>query len=172
MGRIFVVTAVVPNAEPEKYGGVRVDDESLAPAFDPETFETNVPNLFLAGGAVAGRNTGSIFIENGRFHGEKIIGVLAARLALALRQSVKNLGKQMAADMKLPLLDNIMWNCLAGPHAPFAIGEGAIRRYAPGFSPIVGCEDPRPSRYSDFAGSHSTILPSSCFRWTIVKSSR
>jgi GNAT superfamily N-acetyltransferase len=40
------------------------------------------------------------------------------------------------------LLDNIMWNCLSGPHAPFAIGAGAVRRYAPGFSPIVGCENP------------------------------
>jgi thioredoxin reductase (NADPH) len=40
-----------------------------------------VPNLFVAGGASAGRNTGSIFIENGRFHGEKIISVLAERLA-------------------------------------------------------------------------------------------
>jgi ribosomal protein S18 acetylase RimI-like enzyme len=39
-------------------------------------------------------------------------------------------------------LDNIMWNCLSGPHARFATGEGAIRRYAPGFSPIAGCEDP------------------------------
>ena len=37
--------------------------------------------VFLAGGAVAGRNTGSIFIENGRFHGEKIIEVVAERLA-------------------------------------------------------------------------------------------
>ena len=40
------------------------------------------------------------------------------------------------------LLDNIMWNCLSGPHAKFATGAGAVRRYAPGFSPIVGCEDP------------------------------
>jgi GNAT superfamily N-acetyltransferase len=41
----------------------------------------------------------------------------------------------------IPLLDNIMWNCLSGPHARFATGEGSVRRYAPGFSPIVGCED-------------------------------
>jgi ribosomal protein S18 acetylase RimI-like enzyme len=40
------------------------------------------------------------------------------------------------------LLDNIMWNCLSGPHAKFAIGAGSVRRYAPGFSAIVGCEDP------------------------------
>jgi ribosomal protein S18 acetylase RimI-like enzyme len=42
-----------------------------------------------------------------------------------------------------PLLDNIMWNCLSGPHAKFATGSGAVRRYAPGFSPIVGCENPQ-----------------------------
>ena len=40
------------------------------------------------------------------------------------------------------LLGNIMWNCLSGPHARFATGSGAVRRYAPGFSPIVGCENP------------------------------
>jgi len=39
-------------------------------------------------------------------------------------------------------LDNIMWNCLSGPHAVFASGEGDVRRYAPGFSPIIGCRDP------------------------------
>jgi hypothetical protein len=38
-----------------------------------------VPNLFVAGGAIAGRHTGNIFIENGRFHGERIIGVVAGR---------------------------------------------------------------------------------------------
>ena len=32
------------------------------------------------GGAVAGRHTGNIFIENGRFHGAKIVDALAQRL--------------------------------------------------------------------------------------------
>ena len=40
------------------------------------------------------------------------------------------------------LLDNIMWNCMSGPHAKFATGSGSVRRYARGFSPIVGCENP------------------------------
>jgi GNAT superfamily N-acetyltransferase len=40
------------------------------------------------------------------------------------------------------LLENVMWNCLSGPQARFATGGGAVRRYAPGFSPIVGCQDP------------------------------
>ena len=53
------------------------------------------------------------------------------------------------------LLQNIMWNCMTGPHAKFAVGEGDVRRYAPGFSPIVGCREPeRPdfatlARYSE-----------------------
>jgi thioredoxin reductase (NADPH) len=51
-----------------------------APVHDPDTFETNVPGLFVAGGAVAGIDTGTVFIENGRFHGEKIVEVIARRL--------------------------------------------------------------------------------------------
>jgi bacillithiol disulfide reductase len=39
-----------------------------------------VPNLFVAGGAIAGIDTGTIFIENGRFHGEKIVETIASRL--------------------------------------------------------------------------------------------
>ena len=38
-----------------------------------------MPGLFVAGGAIAGVDTGTIFIENGRFHGEKIIEVIAQR---------------------------------------------------------------------------------------------
>jgi thioredoxin reductase (NADPH) len=39
-----------------------------------------VPGLFVAGGAIAGVDTGTIFIENGRFHGEKIIDAIARRM--------------------------------------------------------------------------------------------
>lgn len=60
--------------------GVELDPETLVPRHDPATFETNVPNLFVAGGQLAGVRTGSIFIENGRFHGEQIARALAARM--------------------------------------------------------------------------------------------
>jgi ribosomal protein S18 acetylase RimI-like enzyme len=36
------------------------------------------------------------------------------------------------------LLDNITWHTLSGPQAIFAAGTDEARRYAPGFSPIVG----------------------------------
>jgi thioredoxin reductase (NADPH) len=55
-------------------------NERRVPAYDPATFETNVPGLFVAGGALAGMDTSNIFIENGRFHGEKIVEVIAERL--------------------------------------------------------------------------------------------
>ncbi len=41
------------------------------------------------------------------------------------------------------LLDNIIWNSLTGAHAKFAAGTGDARRYAKGFSPIVGFRDPQ-----------------------------
>ena len=59
--------------------GVRLTERE-GPVHDPETFETNVPGLYVAGGAIAGVDTGTIFIENGRFHGEKIIEAIARRL--------------------------------------------------------------------------------------------
>jgi GNAT superfamily N-acetyltransferase len=49
------------------------------------------------------------------------------------------------------LLDNVMWNCLSGPQARFATGSGAVRRYAPGFSPIVGCADPERPDFAELA---------------------
>ena len=77
---VLLLTGYRPDVDLMRRAGIRCHDETLAPDLDPETFETNVPNLFIAGGAVAGRNTGSIFIENGRFHGERIIKVLAERI--------------------------------------------------------------------------------------------
>jgi thioredoxin reductase (NADPH) len=60
--------------------GVQIDPVSLVPAHDPETLETNVANLFLAGGVVAGVGSAPVFIENGRLHGEKVVSLVANRL--------------------------------------------------------------------------------------------
>jgi thioredoxin reductase (NADPH) len=77
---VFLLTGYHPDADLMRQAGIQCDDVTLAPSMNSETFETNVPNLFLAGGCIAGRNTGSIFIENGRFHGERIVNVIAERL--------------------------------------------------------------------------------------------
>jgi thioredoxin reductase (NADPH) len=76
---VFLLTGYHPDVNLMRAAGIRCDEESLTPELNLETFETNVPNLFIAGGAIAGKKTGNIFIENGRFHGEKIVSVLAER---------------------------------------------------------------------------------------------
>jgi thioredoxin reductase (NADPH) len=78
---VFLLTGYHPDVDLMQRAGVRCDPDSLRPELSQDTFETNVPNLFIAGGAIAGKHTGNIFIENGRFHGEKIVSVLAERLA-------------------------------------------------------------------------------------------
>ena len=72
-------------ADPEflRRSGVEVMAGTDEPHYSSETFETNVPNLFIAGGQLAGKRTGTIFIENGRFHGERIARVLADRFKQA-----------------------------------------------------------------------------------------
>src|SRR4029078_2243978 len=39
------------------------------------------------------------------------------------------------------LLDHVTWHALSGSQARFATGTDEVRRYAPGFSPIIGFAD-------------------------------
>jgi ribosomal protein S18 acetylase RimI-like enzyme len=41
-----------------------------------------------------------------------------------------------------PLLDNAIWQALSGSQAHHAVGTDTVRRYARGFSPIIGSADP------------------------------
>jgi len=77
---VFLLTGYRADSDLMARAGVTFNARN-APHHDPETFETNVANLFVAGGAIAGDDTGTVFIENGRFHGVKIIEVIAKRLA-------------------------------------------------------------------------------------------
>jgi thioredoxin reductase (NADPH) len=69
---VLLLTGYHPDFDLLKQAGVELGAR-MEPRFDPETMETNVPGLFVAGGLVGGLDTGAIFIENGRFHGEKIV---------------------------------------------------------------------------------------------------
>lgn len=51
-------------------------NEDLVPSFNDETLETNVENVFVAGVLNGGLKTNSLFIENTRDHGKKIIAAL------------------------------------------------------------------------------------------------
>ena len=64
--------------------GIRFEGPDRLPVCDPETLESNVPGIYLAGVIVAGMRTNEIFIENGRFHSHQIARALAAKLVPAL----------------------------------------------------------------------------------------
>lgn len=59
--------------------GIAYDRESGRPQINPDTLETSVPGVHVAGSVTAGNKISEIFIENGRFDGEKIFGTGAER---------------------------------------------------------------------------------------------
>ena len=78
--RVFLLTGYHADFTLLEACGIVIDADTGVPTYDPSTLESNVPNVFLAGGVLAGRDTAPIFIENGRFHGERLVKVLAERL--------------------------------------------------------------------------------------------
>jgi ribosomal protein S18 acetylase RimI-like enzyme len=64
------------------------------------------------------------------------------------------------------LLDNIFWHCLSGPHAHLASGNDAARRYARGFSPIVGFPDPHHPDFGALAPFCETGEQFYCDAWS------
>jgi thioredoxin reductase (NADPH) len=75
----FVLIGYEPDSAFLESAGIALDPATLAPACHPETLETTVPGLFVAGSVVAGRETNKIFVENGRLHGRKIVAAIVSR---------------------------------------------------------------------------------------------
>src|SRR5690242_3255670 len=73
---VYVMTGFAPNTDLLRQIGVPIDDKSGIPAHDPNTLETTIPNLFIAGVVIAGFDANKVFIENGRYHGDKIVAKL------------------------------------------------------------------------------------------------
>ena len=69
---VFALTGYHPDFEFLERHGIRLNPETQRPNLNPETYETERPGMYLAGVLVAGVFTNEVFIENGRFHGEKI----------------------------------------------------------------------------------------------------
>jgi thioredoxin reductase (NADPH) len=58
--------------------GISLDPATNKPSMNPQTHESNVPGIYLAGVVIGGNHNSEIFIENGRFHGKQIVSALAA----------------------------------------------------------------------------------------------
>jgi thioredoxin reductase (NADPH) len=66
---VFAMIGYHPDHHFLKTMGIQIDDETGRPMFNPETMETNLEGIYIAGVIAAGNNANEIFIENGRFHG-------------------------------------------------------------------------------------------------------
>lgn len=81
--------------------GVRREGDNRVPVFNPDTMETNVPGLYLAGTVAAGiQQHYTLFIENSHEHAGKIVRTLTGRWP-------ERLGSVAARSYALPLEDII-----------------------------------------------------------------
>jgi thioredoxin reductase (NADPH) len=79
--RVYALTGYHPDFDLFRRIGIELDAETARPRCDPQTLETNVPGVHMAGSITAGRATSEVFIENGRFDGERIFGSVEAKPA-------------------------------------------------------------------------------------------
>jgi thioredoxin reductase (NADPH) len=71
---VIAMTGYQPNLEfLRKTGIVLSDDEKKSPVYNPDTMESNLKNIYLAGVVCGGMETHVWFIENSREHANKII---------------------------------------------------------------------------------------------------
>ena len=77
---VFAMTGYRPDLEFFKSIGVQLSKLDQRPLIDKDTYESNVPGVYLAGVVVAGMMTNEVFIENGRFHGKVVIHHIRDRL--------------------------------------------------------------------------------------------
>ncbi|QKY71616.1 YpdA family putative bacillithiol disulfide reductase [Lentibacillus sp. CBA3610] len=76
---VFAMTGYKPDLQFLKQAGIQIDEETGRPYYEPETMETNVPGIYVAGVVASGYNNNEIFIENGRFHGGTIARAITSK---------------------------------------------------------------------------------------------
>jgi thioredoxin reductase (NADPH) len=77
---VFALTGYRPDYDFLRSMGIELSSDQCRPVCDPESLESNVPGIYVAGVIVAGSRTNEIFIENGRFHGQQIARDLKKKL--------------------------------------------------------------------------------------------
>lgn len=70
---VLAMTGYLPDFDLLKNSGIDLQGECLNPVYNPETMESNIENLYLAGVVCGGKDTHLWFIENSRIHAEMII---------------------------------------------------------------------------------------------------
>jgi thioredoxin reductase (NADPH) len=79
---VLAMTGYQPNLDFLRNMGIALaDDDVCSPAYNEDTYETNVKGIYLAGVICGGMNTHKLFIENSRVHAEKIIADIQSKKA-------------------------------------------------------------------------------------------
>jgi len=81
--RVYIMTGFAPNMDLLKARRVPIDPTTGIPQHDSKSLETSVPGVFVAGVVVAGYDANKVFIENGRYHGDRIVARLLGQRAPA-----------------------------------------------------------------------------------------
>lgn len=77
---VIAATGYQPDLHFLRNAGIELSpDEVQCPRINPDTHETNVPGLYLAGVICGGLNTHRLFIENSREHAVRILDHIAAK---------------------------------------------------------------------------------------------
>ena len=70
---VLAMTGYLPDFDFLRNSGIHLKNENLIPMYNPETMETNIKNLYLAGVVCGGKDTHLWFIENSRIHANLIV---------------------------------------------------------------------------------------------------
>jgi thioredoxin reductase (NADPH) len=77
---VMAMTGYKPNFDQLRKWGLILSDDKFIPQYNPDTMETNLPGLYLAGVVCGGLDTHLWFIENSRIHADMIVDDIVCKL--------------------------------------------------------------------------------------------
>ncbi len=78
---VFLMVGYHPDAKFLRRVGVGLNGEMLIPEINAETFESNIPGIYMAGSVIGGEETAKVFIENGKLHAQPIMQHIRQQLS-------------------------------------------------------------------------------------------
>jgi thioredoxin reductase (NADPH) len=89
---VIAMTGYQPNCAFLTEVGVHLsDDDVMQPTYNPESMETNLPNLYLAGVVCGGMQTHVWFIENSREHAKLIMASIQKKMGVGLEEKAQGI---------------------------------------------------------------------------------
>lgn len=76
---VMAMTGYKPNFDLLKKWGLNLSEDKFIPQYNPDTMETNLPGVYLAGVVCGGLDTHLWFIENSRVHADMIVDDITSK---------------------------------------------------------------------------------------------